>query len=119
MTERLSVLLDRREVHGVVSQLSNISEHVWPSCHLAQASRHHSHQRKLFASDLLTCSRHHWLDIDVLSWGITGFFRVNLVLVGNLHEETSTVLKENSILQLVLAWCWVRVNHLQIVRVKV
>ena len=113
----LSVLLDWGEMDGVVAQLSHVPEDLWPSRHLSQASRHQCHQRQLLASNLLACSRHHRLHIDVLSRGIVSNFGIDLIFVSDLHKETSTVLKKHSILELVLTGSGMRLNHFQILSI--
>ena len=82
MTERLSVLLDWSEMDSIVSKLSHVFKHLWPSAHFSKTSGHDCHETELLHSNLLASSFHYWLNIDILWLGVQDVTWVDLILIG-------------------------------------
>ena len=97
MTEGFAVLLERSKMNSIVAKVSDIHGNFGPSFHLAEAPRHHSHETEFFAPDLSASKSHHWLNVDVLFWGVSMEFRIDCILISNLDKEATTLLKDDSV----------------------
>ena len=118
MTERFSILLNRSEVDSVIPELLRILEDVWPSAHFTEAPGHHCHKTQLFASHFFALQGHHRLDVDVLWSGISCEFIIDLVGVGNLHEEAATLCEMDPEFRQILVLERVWLDGLEVLGVK-
>ena len=103
---------------SVIPELLRILEDVWPSAHFTEAPGHHCHKTQLFASHFFALQGHHRLDVDVLWSGISCEFIIDLVGVGNLHEEAATLCEMDPEFRQILVLERVWLDGLEVLGVK-